>query len=465
MTTTTPLHYLTIGQAAQLVARGALSPVQLVEASLARIDALGPALHAFITVTADSARREAQQAEQEIRAGRYRGPLHGIPIAHKDILFTEGVRTTAHSRLLADWVPSEDAAAVTRLKQAGAISVGKTACHEFAFGSPSHDDAFPAARNPWNIDHMPGSSSSGSGAAVAAGLCMAATGTDTGGSVRHPAAACGIVGMKPTYGRVSLHGVIPLAPTMDHVGPMTRDVADNALLLQALAGHDPRDPCSAQRAVPDFLSGIGQPIRGLRVGVPRRYINVQPHAIEVLEAFSEAKRVLQSLGAHLVDIDPPGLESAFDVGSLIIAYEAYQYHAENLQRCPGKFGLALRLRLERGAAHTDAAYEASLAQARALRATYAGLFASTVDVVISPGRETPAETMAQLMSDPVGKRSVTNRIYSVTGSPAITLPMGYSGDGLPLALQIAADHFCEARLYQVAAAYENAAGWYERHPD
>ncbi|MDB5840025.1 MAG: gatA 2, partial [Herminiimonas sp.] len=286
---TVPLHYLTIGQAACRIAAGELSPVDLVEACLARIEAIDPTLHAFITVTAERARQEARQAAQEIRAGRYRGPLHGIPIAHKDMLLTEGVRTTAHSMLLKDWVPDADAAAVTRLKQAGAISLGKTACHEFAFGSPAADDVFPAARNPWNPDHMPGSSSSGSGAAVAAGLVMAATGTDTGGSVRHPAAACGIVGMKPTYGRVSLHGVIPLAPSMDHVGPMTRNVADNALLLQALAGHDPRDAGCVERKVPDFSGGIDCPIRGLRIGVPRREIDAQPHAPEVLAAFAEAK--------------------------------------------------------------------------------------------------------------------------------------------------------------------------------
>jgi aspartyl-tRNA(Asn)/glutamyl-tRNA(Gln) amidotransferase subunit A len=458
------LHYLTIQQAAERLASGELSPVQLVEASLARIASLDPTLHAFITLTADSARREARQAEQEIRAGRYRGPLHGIPIAHKDVLWTQGVRTTAHSRLLEDWVPRENAAAVERLQAAGAISLGKTACHEFAFGSPADDDAFPAARNPWNPDHMPGSSSSGSGAAVAAGLCMAATGTDTGGSIRHPAAACGIVGMKPTYGLVSLYGVIPLAPSMDHVGPMTRTVADNALLLQALGGHDPRDRSSADRPVTDFLGSIGQPIRGMRVGVPRRFIDVQPHASEVLQAFAEAQRVFQTLGAELVDIDPPGIEHAFDIGSLIIAYEAHRYHADNLQRAPEKFGSALRLRLERGAKYSQAEYESALAGARALCTTSASLFASTVDVVISPGREMPAETMAQLISNPTGKRSVTNRVYSVTGSPAITLPMGFSAEGLPLALQIAADHFCEVRLYQVAAAYESAAGWSECHP-
>jgi aspartyl-tRNA(Asn)/glutamyl-tRNA(Gln) amidotransferase subunit A len=267
--------------------------VALVQSCLKRIAQLDASLHAFITVTADSALREAHQAESQIRAGRYLGPLHGIPICHKDMLLTAGVRTTAHSKLLENWIPDRDASVVTRLKQAGAISLGKTACHEFAFGSPGTDEAFPAARNPWNLAHMPGSSSSGSGAAVSAGMVMAATGTDTGGSVRHPAAACGIVGMKPTYGRVSLHGVIPLAPSMDHVGPMTRTVADNALLLQAMAGHDTQDSHCVDREVPDYLEYVGRSMRGLRLGVPRRYIDGQPHVPEVLAAFAEAQRVLR----------------------------------------------------------------------------------------------------------------------------------------------------------------------------
>lgn len=459
-----PLHYLTIQQAAIQIARGDLSPVQLMEACLERVSQLDNSLHAFITVTAERARREADQAEKEIRAGHYRGPLHGIPIAHKDMLMTEGVRTTAHSRMLAEWVPARDAEAVKRLKLAGAICIGKTACHEFAFGSPGEDEAFPAARNPWNADHMPGSSSSGSGGAVASGMAMAATGTDTGGSIRHPAAACGIVGMKPTYGRVSLTGVIPLAPSMDHVGPMSRNVADNALLLQAMAGYDPLDMCSVKRAVPDFLSGVGQDIRGLRIGVPRRYIEDHPHAPEVLQAFEVARGVFQTLGAELIDIDPPGLDLAFEIGSVIIAHEAHRYHSDNLSLRSDQLGGALKQRLALGAQSTNAQYEAARAHAQVLRASYSELFEVKIDAIISPGREAPAETMEQLICNPSGKRSVCNRIYSITGSPAITLPMGFSSTGLPLAIQIASDHFCEVRLYQIAAAYESSAGWSERHP-
>lgn len=451
---TAELLYLSLHEAATRIADRSLSPVALVEACIARCTALQPTHHAFITFTFEAARGAARMAQQEIDAGRYRGPLHGIPIAHKDILQTAGVRTTAHSRLLQDWVPGQDAVAVQLLDQAGAISLGKTACHEFAYGTPDPDEPFPAARNPWNTAHMPGSSSSGSGVAVAAGMVMGATGTDTGGSVRHPAAACGIVGMKPTYGRVSLEGVIPLAPSLDHVGPLTRTVRDNALLLQALAG----------RGAPDFAASLDSPVRGKRIGVPEHFIATVDHSAEVSAAFERALQDLQAMGVELVSIAPEGLDAAFDAANLIIAYEAARYHRENLQRQPEKFGPALRQRLLRGAAVTDAAYAAARERAAALKRTYAALFADGIDAIASPGREAPAETMEQLYANPVGKRGITNRIYSLTGSPAITLPMGFSASGLPLAIQLAAAHGAEPLLYQLAGAYERKAGWSMFHP-
>ncbi|RYF39109.1 MAG: amidase [Comamonadaceae bacterium] len=451
---TDDLHYLSLHEAAACIADRSLSPVTLVDACIARCTALQPTHHAFITLTFEAARAAARVAQQEIAAGRYRGPLHGIPIAHKDILLTAGVRTTAHSRLLQDWVPDRDAVAVQLLDQAGAISLGKTACHEFAFGTPDVDEPFPAARNPWNTAHMPGSSSSGSGVAVAAGMVMAATGTDTGGSVRHPAAACGIVGMKPTYGRVSLEGVIPLAPSLDHVGPLTRTVRDNALMLQALAG----------QGAPDFSVRLGSPVRGMRIGVPGRFIATVDHTAEVSAAFDRALALLQDLGVALVNIDPEGLDAAFDAANLIIAYEAAQYHHDDLQRQPEKFGPALRQRLMRGAALSDADYAAARARAAELKQTYAALFADGLDAIASPGREAPAETMEQLYANPAGKRGITNRIYSLTGSPAITLSMGFSATGLPLAIQLAAAHGAEPLLYQLADAYECSAGWSKLHP-
>ena len=459
----TGVLYLSIGEAAPLIRSGRLSSLDLTREHLERIEALDRRLHAFITVTREMALEAAQRADEEILAGRYRGPLHGVPIAHKDIVWTKGIRTTAHSRFLRDWIPGENAAVFERLRDAGAVCLGKTALHEFAFGSPGPDEAFPAARNPWNTAHAPGSSSSGSGAAVAAGLCMGATGTDTGGSIRHPASVCGIVGMKPTFGRVSAYGVIPLAPSLDHVGPMTRTVRDNAIMLQVMAGYDARDPCSADRPVPDFQRLIGRSIRGMRLGIPRRFIEANPHEPEMLVAFSGAERLVRELGAATRDIDVPGLQQASDVTALVMTYEAYRYHKANLEAHPGQFGTTFKQRVLKATQYREDDYALALAKGKALRAEYASVFASGIDLIISPGREGPADSLAQLLADPA-KRGVTNRMYNLSGMPALTLPMGFSSQGLPLGLQIAAPHFAEEMIYRLAAAYESAAGWCERHP-
>lgn len=445
---------------------GQLSPVALVQAHLDRIAAFDGQLHAFITVTAESALAEARAAESEMREGRYRGPMHGIPIAHKDIVATAGVRTTAHSRRLADWIPQSDATVALRLRSAGAISLGKTSLHEFAFGSPGPDEAFPAARNPWNADHMPGSSSSGSGAAVAAGFCMGATGTDTGGSIRHPAAACGVVGMKPTFGVVSCRGVIPLAPLQDHVGPLTRTVGDNALMLQAMAGHDPLDPLSATTAVPDFSARMGLSVAGLRVGVPRRFIDSLPHDAETLLAFERAQRSLVSLGVQLVDIDIDAIDEANDAAALLLVEEAYAYHQDDVARRPEEFGETFKLRLLKGRDMNPAALENARKVKKRLLCSYSALFAppsQRVHLIISPGRERAAETMEELLADPA-RRGLTNRMYNLSGMPALTLPMGFTEAGLPLGLQIAANHFSEPLIYQLASAFEAVAGCSARLP-
>ena len=261
--------YLTITQAAAALRRNELSPVDITNALLERIEAVDDKLHCFITLTADLAREQAQQAEQELRTGTDRGPLHGVPIALKDLYMTKGIRTTRHSAVLQNWVPEVDATTVTKLQEAGAILLGKLGMHEFAFGGPSVDAPFPAVRNPWNTEHIPGGSSSGSGAALAAQLCFGALGSDTGGSIRTPASHCGIVGIKPTYGRVSRYGLIPLSWSLDHAGPMARSVEDCAIMLQAISGYDAKDPASANIAVPDFQSGLKDGIKRLRVGVPR----------------------------------------------------------------------------------------------------------------------------------------------------------------------------------------------------
>ncbi len=461
---TQALHELSILEAAALIRDRQLSPVELVEAHLERIASLDGRLHAFITVDADGALAAAREAEAEIAAGRYRGHLHGIPIAHKDIIETRGVRTTAHSNALRDWVPARNATVVRRLQEAGAVSLGKTSLHEFAFGSPGADEAFPAACNPWNTDHMPGSSSSGSGAAVAAGLVMGATGTDTGGSIRHPAAVCGIVGMKPTYGRVSCSGVIPLAPGMDHVGPMTRTVADNATMLRVIAGHDTADPAALKQAVPDFGALLGTGVKGLRIGVARAFMETIEHTPDMLRAFEEVQKLLGDLGARLEDVDPDGLADSHDAGTQIITYEAYQYHRGRLEREPEKLGRNFRDRFAAAADLTPDVYDKAREAQRELRNAVEAIFRSGVGAIINPARERPAQTMAELRADPLGKRSLALRMYSLTGHPALVLPMGFSGNGLPLGLQIAGPLSREDLVYQVAHAYEQAAGWWRRKP-
>ena len=461
---TTPLHWLSIAEASERLRRRELHSEALVSAHLERIGKVQSKLNAFITLTADAALEKARHADAEISAGRYCGPLHGIPIAHKDLVWTRGVRTTAHSNLLRDWMPGEDGRVYSLLEKAGAISLGKTSLHEFAIGSPGHDEAFPAARNPWNVDHMPGSSSSGSAAGVAAGLFMGATGTDTGGSVRHPAAVCGIVGTKPTYGRVSCHGVIPLAPSMDHVGPLTRTVADSALMLQAMAGHDARDPNSADETVPDFSRLIGRDIRGLRIGVPRRFMESIEHTPDILAAFREVERVLRSLGALLEDIAPEGLEESHDAGSLITTFEAFQYHKANLAERPEAYAANFRGRFAKAAQITEEMYRDALEKMKHVRESMRQIFASGVSAIVNPGREKPAQTMRELVAEPLGKRSLALRMFSVTGNPALVLPMGFNEAGLPLGLQIGAAHFREDVLFQVASAYEAATPWHRRHP-
>jgi aspartyl-tRNA(Asn)/glutamyl-tRNA(Gln) amidotransferase subunit A len=461
---TTDLHYLTITQAAALMRDKKLSPVELTQAHLARIEALQPRLHAYITVTAEQALAQARAAESEITAGKYRGPLHGIPLAHKDIVWTKGVRTTAHSKLLAEWVPPEDAFVYAKLTHAGAVSLGKTALHEFAYGVPGPDEAFPAARNPWNTERAPGSSSSGSGTAVAAGLALGAIGTDTGGSVRHPAAVCGIVGMKATYGRVSIHGILPLAASMDHAGPMTRTVRDNAVMLQSMAGHDARDPTSVDKPVPDFSRLIGTGLKGVRIGIPERFVESVTHEAEVLAAFERAKGVLRELGATLRAVDIAGLDEINDYGTTIVVYEAYQYHKDNLARHPEKYGKAFRDRLMPAAKLTEGDYKVALGKRERLREAYERVYGSQVDVIVSPGRESGAPTMAAMMENPLLIRGTAHRMYNLTGHPAMVQPMGFNAGGMPLGLQIAADHWREDLVYQVASAYEDATSWTDRHP-
>src|SRR4051812_667055 len=333
------LHYLTIARAAELIRTRKLSPVELMDALLKRIEALEPQVNAFITLTASQARRQAQEAEREITQGRYRGPLHGIPFALKDIYDTKGILTSGGSKVGLDNVPQEDATTARKLYEAGAILIGKTQTHEFAHGGPSFDLPWPPSRNPWNLEHFTGGSSSGSGAALAAGFVPAALGSDTGGSIRGPASFCGITGFMPTYGLVSRAGVIPNSFTFDHCGPMARTVRDCAIVLQAIAGYDARDPGSIEQVIPDYEAALSGDIKGLRVGVLRHYWEEDlPGPEDQRRAMEEAIAVFRSLGAQVEDARARPMGDGMDIKVIIAESELFAVHHEDLKNRPGDFG-------------------------------------------------------------------------------------------------------------------------------
>ncbi|MEO8714811.1 MAG: amidase [Acetobacteraceae bacterium] len=443
-------HWLSATEAGWAIARREVSPVELTRALLARIERLDPLLHVFIRLDADAALDAARVAEAEIATGRTRGPLHGVPVGIKDIIDVAGLPTTCHSAILLDNLAKADADVVARLREAGAIILGKLSTHEFAIGGPSFDLPFPPARNPWNPDHHPGGSSSGAGAGVAAGLFPLALGTDTGGSVRNPASCCGIVGLKPTYGLVSRRGVFPLSYTLDHVGPMTRTVADNAMLLDVIA--DPTDTAH------DFGREIGSGIKGLRVGFIRHFHQSDiPAHPEVAAALEEVARVLQAEGAGVSTITLPSLVEFAAVNRVILASEAYSIHSRWLRERPGDYGQLSRRRLLPGAfipagTYVDAQRRRTqmiAAVEEALRDADVLLCASSMD---PPSRiEDAAETARTY---PRQARSP----FNVTGHPALAMMAGLSRDGLPLSVQFVGRYFQEAALYGVAAAYERAAG-------
>ena len=427
--TRSDLHWLTLAEAAELLRRRELSPVEVTQACLDRIAAVDPQINSYIMVMADQARSDAQAAERRIAAGDA-GPLTGVPIALKDIVDTKGVRTTAASAILRDNVPAEDATIVERFRAAGAIIIGKLTLHEFAFGGTNNNPHFGACHNPWQLEYIPGGSSGGSGAAVAAGLCYGAIGTDTGGSIRLPAHYCGIVGLMASYGRVPTRGVFPLAWSLDHAGPMTRTVRDSALMLQAIAGHDPRDPLSATVSVPDFTSGLAAGVRGLRLGVPRGYFfeDLDPDVGQAVEA---ALDVLRGLGADLVDVEFPYTDQIGPIGWTIIMAEGAAVHEDSLRRHPELFGDDVRTLIELGALRSALDYIQAQRARALLRAEAEALFDS-VDALITPS--------APVTATPIGARSVvlngTRRDLSLiqakcslpfdlTGQPAISVPCGF----------------------------------------
>ena len=451
-----PLHALSLAQASALIRQRTITPIQLVQSCIERVERLDGQLHAMLTPMLDAARHAAQQAGDEIEQGHYRGPLHGIPMAHKDVFLTQGVRTTAQSRHLRDWVPQVSAALVTGLERLGAISLGKTSCHEFAFGSPATDDAFPPARNPWQLAHMPGSSSSGSGAAVAAGMCLAATGTDTGGSIRHPAAACGVVGLKPTRHAYPMAGVLALAPSLDVAGFLTRTAMDQALIWDAWHGTDVAPSCAAgvQHGVLD----------GLRIGVPvglwhHPESGQATHDLQIQTCFEATLQKLQSQGAQVRLVNLPPQPLVVKAANTLIAYEAFQQLQHIWREQPDHLGQGLRLKLAGAAQLSLDEYQAARVQADGWQHEVSALFGEQVDVLMWPGREALPETLHALMENPSAQRSACNRLFSLTGHPAITCPIGVSTQGLPMAVQMGGALHGERHLLQVAHAMELAIGW------
>ncbi|MEN9775906.1 MAG: hypothetical protein RL322_2976 [Pseudomonadota bacterium] len=460
--------YLTLADAADGLRHGRFTAEQLTRHLLERIERFDPQLHAYITVTADRALDQAREADRERTAGRDRGALHGIPVALKDNVYTRGIRTTCHSEVMADFVPDRDATVYRKLRDAGAVLLGKVGLWEFAYGVPGEHDRIPPPLNPWSLDHSPGGSSSGSGAAVAAGLAFGAIGTDTGGSIRHPSSVCGLVGLKPTFGLVSQEGVVPVSLSLDHIGPMTRTVRDNALMLQAIAGHDPLDPNSRRDSDGiDFCARIGQPLKGLKAGVPVNLIAAGGNEPEVLAAFAQALECLRDLGLQLIEFDLEGAEDVHADSTVILEYEAWHEHRDRLAdpAIAARYGAGLRKRLEGGLRRTEEAYQAARQKAAETTARVDALLQARFDVLLMPGREAGSMTMNELRSATPSARGKMTRLGNITGLPALVLPMGFTETPkLPLALQIMSRHFHEPLIYQVAAAYEGAQPWVTEHP-
>jgi aspartyl-tRNA(Asn)/glutamyl-tRNA(Gln) amidotransferase subunit A len=446
------------------IAAGTLSPIALTEAALARIAALDPKLNAFITITADRARRAAAAAEAEIKAGKRRGPLHGIPYALKDIYDVAGVRTTAHSKLLIDNVAREDAASTARLEAAGMVLLGKLSTHEFARGGPTDMLPFPNAKNPWNTAHFAGGSSSGSGVAVASGMVGLAMGSDTAGSIRLPATFCGIVGLKPTYGVISRRGVVPLSFTLDHAGPLTRSVEDCALAMQVLAGHDPGDPGSAREAVPDYSADLRKGVAGLTIGRARAYDIEAGVDAEVMAAVDAAAEQWRALGATIVDVVLPSKQRMDACIQTILIAEGFAIHGEWLRTRPQDYGRVTRERLMMGAFVTGAEYVQAQRLRRIITAQVDAVLAGC-DAILCAGNPTAAPRLVDVDEGPFRKSHPITGPFNATGHPALALPCGFSAAGLPLGLQLIGRNYGEAMLFRIAQAYEQAAGWVARRPE
>ena len=456
--------FLTIAEAGALIARRELSPVELVQSRLTRIERLDGKLHSFIRVLGDEALAAARSAEAEIIAGRSRGPLHGIPIGLKDIYETKGVPTTGHSKVMIDHVPLRDATVVQRFSEAGAIVLGKLATHEFAFGGPSFDLPWPPARNPWDTTRFTGGSSSGTGAAVAAGLVLGGTGSDTGGSIRGPAAFCGRAGLKPSYGRISRAGILPLAFSLDHAGPMAWNAEDCGIMLQAMAGYDPADPASADHAVPDYRASLSGEVKGLRIGLIRHFYETDNPANEATRrGIAAAVKVFEELGCSVRELRVSPLADWAACGIMIMLAEGYAIHEATLRERFSDYGEAFRDRMALAVLTTGADYVQAMRLRRELVAEFATAMAD-LDLVITAAAASEAPIF-----DSVGKFAILERPsltmpFNVTGTPAMSVCCGYTTDGLPLAFQLASKPFDEATVLKAAHAYERATPWRSIRP-
>lgn len=457
-----PLAHLTIAEASEQIRKRVLSPVELTQACLERIERENPTLNAFITVSADEALRSAPLAEEALLRGEYKSPLHGIPIALKDLFDMRGVPTTAGSKIL-NYVPSQDAAVVARLRDAGAILLGKTALHEWALGVTNNNPHFGPTRNPWDLARIPGGSSGGSAVAIAAGLCLGALGSDTGGSIRIPAALCGVVGLKPTYGRVSLKGVIPLSWSLDHAGPMAKTVKDVALLLQALAGYDPDDPASVNLLIDDYLTELEAGVKGVRVLMPPNYFFDDIDA-EVARLVRAALAELEDLGAEVVEITIEGIEEARLAAATILLADAAAYHEEHLQDRLNDIGTDVRARLQQGQAITGVVYARARREQTRWRRYLENLLTDS-SVLAVPTTAIPAPLIAEV--DALEAARVLTRFtapFNLAGAPAISVPCGFTQAGLPVGLQLIGSPWNESTVLRVAYAYEQATAWHHRKP-
>jgi aspartyl-tRNA(Asn)/glutamyl-tRNA(Gln) amidotransferase subunit A len=458
----TDLTTLSVGEAADLVRRKAISPVELTRACLQQIERLNPLLNAFITVTADEALAEAREAEAEVRRGRWRGPLHGIPIGLKDNIDTAGVRTTLASAVFKDRVPSADAEVVRRLRAAGVVLVGKQNLHEVAFGTTAAISHFGPVHNPWHHDRITGGSSGGSAAAVAAGLCFGAVGTDAGGSIRVPSAYCGIVGLKPTYGLVGMRGGGEAGWwSMNHVGPMCRTVADAALLLSAIAGYDPRDSTSVDAPIPNYTAALRAKVSALRLGVPRAvfYDTLDP---EIEAATNAALGLLRELTAGVREVSLPPISDTTTPN--IVLAENYAFHARDFAKTPQLYDASIRRNLQQGSQVSTATYIQSRRELDEARRAVSAVF-SNIDLLVTPTTAVTPATIDEAVRLGIELELIRNTgPFNTYGLPTISIPCGFTRSGLPIGIQISGPRFGEAKVLALAHAYEQATDWHTRRP-